>query len=259
MDDGDKKYGKEISRILVVEKITLVIGPIIGAFIIKTSGFSNLFLIGSVFVFFSGIAFFFDDFTKKGMDFSTSRILKDLFGKERRRVWLALSGVSLENFISSMLWPLFIYLHVGSILKTGLIQGFSLAVSMLLLLIVGKRIDKKGYAVIRFGLIILVLNWFLRIFISSGVEIFASNVFSELGGVFLWLPFSAWIYSRISKERKIEFLLEREIVLHIMGVLLCLLLLMLRNYFSWFLIFVLAISGLFFIAGGVYLERKSRV
>lgn len=258
LDDGDKKYGKEASFVAIVDKLTLVLGPILAGLIIKSSGYFWLFTIAGIFVFFSGITFFLDKFVRSGMDFSTKRIIKDLLGKKRRRIWLSLSGYSLETFIASIFWPLFIFLNLNSITKTGLAQGLSLLVAMLLIFLVGKRVDTKGYGVAKAGLIILSFNWLLRIFISSGATIFTSNIFSQFGGILLWLPFSAWVYSRISQERKTEFLLEREIVIHATGAILCLGLLAFIEYFSWYLVFALAILGLFMTTGGVWSERRKR-
>jgi len=259
LDDGDKKYGKEASMVTIAEKIALVLGPIIGGAVIRFFGFSYLFLLAGIFIFISGVILFFDNFTKKGMDFSTRRIIKDLLGKKRRKIWLGLTGYSIETFIATILWPLFIYFHISSIIKVGFVQGLSLVVALGILFLVGKRVDKKGYGVVKFGLIILTINWLLRIFISSSASIVASNIFSEFGSILLWLPFSAWIYSKISIERKTEFLLEREMVIHIVETLLCVFLLITKNNFNWLLVFSLAISALFMTAGGIYLESKTDI
>lgn len=256
LDDGDKKYGKETSLVAVSEKIAWALGPILGGLFINFFGYNNLFFLAACFVFISGIAFFFDDFVRSGMDFSVPRIIKDLTGKERRRIWLSLAGSSLETTIAAVFWPLFIFLNVKSVSEAGLIQGLSLFASLALLFWIGRRIDKKGYGLLKWGVLVLSATWFIRVFITSGIGIFASNLASEFGGILLWLPYSAWIYERISKERKTEFLLEREIVLHLSGALLCFLLIIFIKFFSWTLIFVLAILALITTIGGIYWEES---
>lgn len=258
LDDGDKKYGKEASLVAIIDKLSLVLGPILAGLVIKFLGYPWLFGIAAIFVFFSGITFFLDRFVRSGMDFSIKRIVGDLLGKKRRKVWISLLGCELETFIAGIFWPLFIFLNLGSITKTGLVQGLSLLIALLLIFLIGKRVDTKGYGVAKVGVVILIFNWFSRLFISSGGAIFTSNIFSQFGGILLWLPFSAWIYSRISQERKTEFLLEREMVLHSTGAILCLGLLTFIKYFSWNLIFALAILGLLMTTGGVWLERKRK-
>lgn len=259
LSDEERKYGKETSAVAMVDKLAWAIGPMVGGLCIVLFGFNNLFLLAAFFVFLSGIAFFFDDFVKKGMAFSTKRIVHDLVGKERRKIWFSLAGSSLETTIAAVLWPLFIFLNVKSFSEAGFIQGFSLVAALLLLFWIGKTIDQKGYGLVKWGFIVLTLTWLLRVFVSSGIGIFASNLVSEFGGILFYLPYSAWIYSRISQEKKTEFLLEREMVLNAAGALLCLFLMVFVKYFSWSLVFGLAIIALFMSIGGTYWEMREEV
>jgi len=241
----DGKYGKEVSRLHIVYRITELIGPVAGGFLIASLGFKPLFSLVIVLMIISGLPLFFDTIQGKGMRLSFGKIVGHLVKKERFKFWLSLAGAELETTILGLAWPLFIYFAVKNYEALGIIKSGAALVSMVLIWFLGQWVDKKGKSILRLGTIINSFNILLRSFITSPFGLFLVDSAHKLTAELVSTPFGSAFYEKAFQMRKLEFMVEREFVLHFSGMVACLLvgLLFVLNV-SWFWIFCLGAGGL---------------
>ena len=241
-----KHIGETVSKLDIIAKVMVGLGPFLGGLIIAASDFSMLYLVAIVAFLISGAVIFLDDFDKKDMRLDFGKMLVRFWRPSLRKFWLGLVGEGIEAEVYSVAWYLFIYLTVSSYITLGGIQSVSLLVSILLLWLVGRWIDKKGPEILNWGVVGNVLNWIIRPFLLTGLGIFIADLFYKLLSVFIWTPFQTVTYERAEKMEKLEFFIQREWVGHISGLGTSLLLVLISKRFglNWAPIFSLAIVGL---------------
>lgn len=249
-EEEDGLFGKESSRIQIIYKISAGLGPLAGALIISSLGFSWLYIVALILVIFAGIPPFFDRFNKKGMRINLKKIKNTFFKTGHKRFNLAFFGAGFKDAVLTVFWPIFIYIIVDNYQTVGIIRTASLLVSLILLFWLGREIDKHGFKAIRYGIGINSLIWVIRAFLITPMALFLSDIAYSFGSILLWTPFDAFVYQSSLQKRKLEFFIVREITIHFGGLIGCLLIaLMLKLGFGFFYIFSLGSIGLAMILG----------
>jgi len=249
-EEEDGQFGKESSRMQMIYKISAGLGPIVGALIISSIGFSALYAVALILVASAGIPPFFDQFKKSQMRINLKEIKYSFFGRGFRRFNLAFFGTGLKDIVLIVFWPIFIYIIVGNYQTVGIIKTASLLVSILLLFWLGKQIDKHGFKSIRYGISINGFIWLVRAFLITPMALFLSDIAYSIGSILLWTPFDALVYQSSLKKRKMEFFIVRQFFIYFGGLVSCLLIwLMLKLGIPFFWIFSLGTVGLIMILG----------
>lgn len=244
IDGGDKKFGKEMGIIGLINRLFSSLGPVLGGFIIAFLNFSWLYGLAIIINFLSGIALFFDKFEKKGMEIDVKVVLRKLFSPKLSGVYNGLFGAGLETAVYSIAWPLFVFLAIGSYQILGVIKSASLFISLLVYYWAGRWVDRKGKGILKIGVVVNSLNLLIRPFLKTALPIFLADSAYLTGAILVWTPFEAAFYEKGFGE-KLDYIILRELVLHFSGFVSCLLLLSLFWLrASWWLIFSLAILGL---------------
>ncbi len=240
------RYGRSFSLLSVLGRFTSSLGPIIGGFIISFWGFNFLFSLAIILIFLSTFPLFLDNFKKTGRKPSLNEVLKGFLEKKERGSFLAFFGTGLESLVYTVFWPLFIYFSVRSYKTLGIISSASLVFTMVVLFWAGRYVDKRGIGIIKVGVLGNSLNWVVRLFCSTGLHFFLSDLFYQLGGILLWTPFNTVMYKKARKGKTLTFLTQRELAIHFgqfFGAFLAFVVYLIEP--SWLLVFLVAIFGLF--------------
>lgn len=101
----------------------------------------------------------------------------------------------------------------GILLNFG---GFNLVYLLALVIFyIGRSLDnKKKAGYFRPAVIINSLNLFCRGFISAAFPLFILETIYHLGAIFIWIPFNAKVYAAARAEKRLEFFIRREWLIH---------------------------------------------
>ena len=179
------------------------------------------------------------------MNLSLAKIITHLKNKKRFKFWLSLSGAQIEAVVLGLVWPLFIFLVVKHYQTLGFIKSGVFLVSIVIVWFLGRWIDKRGKSVMYLGTLVNSFNLLLRSFMMNPLGFFLIDSAYEVVGNFIATPFASAFYEEATKMRKLEFMVERAFVLHLTGVIACLVIgLMVVLSLPWFWIFSLGIVGI---------------
>lgn len=215
--------GEEIAEATAFKRLATIFTPTIAALILITVGFTPLFGIVILIAFLSVLPLFATNDYKGKFTFSQEKSL--FFQKKRLSLHLLLRGPLI--FSEAFLWPLFIFVTLGSILDVGIavsIGGFGIAFFIFLIGRLSDKVNKRN--LMKLGGIAYGLVWFSRIFASTPLEIF---LLSLLGGMFAAIieitVFSS--FCDVARGRKVmDWVIVREVWLGIGRVSFILLLLL---------------------------------
>lgn len=242
----EEKYGESVSYFSIFGRLSTALGPVAGGLIIVLFGFEKLFTAVVIFIMISTIPLFLDRFKRVSKAPPLDHILRGLIKSDYRDNLLAFWGVSLESLILAIFWPIFIYKVVNSYKIVGFISSLGLFLSMVMLFWVGKRVNRKGQGMLKVGVLTNSVNWLVRIFLNSGWQIFLADFFYNLGAALLWTPFDTMVYRKAIDSDPFDFLIKRELSLHVGGLLASLLVWFVWAFIpNWFVIFSLGAIGLF--------------
>lgn len=244
-DDGDGIFGNQVAYLTIAEKFTSAIAPFAGGLLIYFFGFNWLYTIGIGLVVLSVLPLLLDDFNKKKMRFNLKRVLKKMIKKEFLFFNLSSVGYGLESMVFQVIRPLFIYLILLSIPNLGAIESTAMVLNIFVAFWVGKWVEKKGFGIMKWGvvggsLIILLLPVF-----KNTLGLFAVSGFYTLIALLAWIPYLSIIYAVSQKRRRLEFFMVREMILRFASGLFMLgLIFVFKLNPSWLLIFGFGSLGL---------------
>lgn len=245
-EDGDGKFGHEVSYLQIVDKLGSALAPFLGGLLIFFFNFSVLYGVGIILVAFSVVPLLLDSFDKRGMDYRVKRVWQGLLQERFRPIGVGLIGYVLENRIFGILRPLFIFLTLTSVTKLGAIESVAILSTVIVVWWAGKWVDSKGFGLMKIGIFANALVWLLLPFLSSAASFFIHSTAYLLIAVLIWTPFDSAIYELASRQRKLEFFVRREIVVHTIGSLFFALMFILFGIQpNWFVVFGLGSISLF--------------
>ncbi|MCJ7827872.1 hypothetical protein MUP65_01860, partial [Patescibacteria group bacterium] len=173
------------------------------------------------------------------------KIVAHLKKKKRRRLWLSLVGGQLEATVVGLVWPLLIFQAVGGYETIGFIKSAAAAASILTVWFMGHWIDRRGKSVLRLGTLVNGFNLLIRSFLMTSLGLFLADASYSITSGLVATPFESAFYEEATKMRKLEFMVERELVLHLSGVIICGLIgLLVTMRVGWFWLFSLGAVGL---------------
>lgn len=205
----DGHFAASISKADVAFTIGGLVTPVVGALIIDNYGFGLLMLVSAILmiisVFFLGI----DHDIKQKHDVKIADVKKSFSQNKSLLALFASRGSVLQ--LHGIIWPLYIFLVLGSILDLGLIISVSTLMSALLMVYVGKYIDKHGERkVLSFASVIITASWILRIGFQGILNFLAIDVTNGLGLRMYMASMDEIAYNRAKKTSTGEALLMRE-------------------------------------------------
>lgn len=212
-----KRRGEEIGIWYTLSILAGVTGPLIGGIILTFFSFKLLFSIVMFLILSSSFPLFFSKDIKRKTNFSWN-FLKHTNIKET----ISYIGVGAREMVSSIFWPIFIFIILGGYLKVGSLITIVGLITAIFSFIIGKLSDNtfKKRTLIKIGSIFHSISWFIRIFIKTQLPLIIITIFHDLSLITTELPFSAIVYNKAGKKsgnyfvfREISLCIGRIIVL----------------------------------------------
>lgn len=193
-----KNRGKELSALESAISLVGIFTPLVAGFIISKFGFSVLFLIGVVLFFAALIPYMSLPHTKEKFSWTYRQTWQKFFSKRHRRVVSVYIADGVESATGILVWPIFIFmLFKGNYLEVGFISTLIAAATIVLQLIVGKKLDKKikeRKKMLKYGSFLYALGWIFKIFIFSSLHVFLVDVYHKFTRIFTRTPFDVLTY-----------------------------------------------------------------
>jgi len=251
---NSKNRGGEIAGITAVSSMAGIIGPLLGGLVIAFLGFKVLFVIVAFLFFASAFPLFttLEQFQPAHLSYwkTFKRMLKP-YASYTRKDQIAYWG-SAEELSVMILWPMYIFLMIGSISKMGGIATFALLLSSLVALYIGRISNKEDSRkkIIKISVISNAILWFIKPFVNTLRGIFAADAGARNLYNFIWVPFSSIIYEKGQARGFLKYTLFFEMNLCLAKAALAWMFVIILCFTqSWFILF-----GLTGIVGLLYLN-----
>ena len=178
-DDGE--IGREIGTQFALSSVARFISPFLGGLIIGFWGFNSAFLAGSVMLVIAIIPLFF--FPKRTLSsrMQIKTVLNFLKDKKLRFFNLSSFGYATEKMIQLIIWPIFLFLVIGSIQKLGGVISLGLFAGVVAALFAGYLTDSgRRKKLITSASVVLSAVWIFRILASSVTALVGSQVLDDV-------------------------------------------------------------------------------
>lgn len=236
--------GQDLSLLQLIIELTSVIAPALSGFIIVTLGYNTLFLLSFLGVIISLIIIAMMD-TQKFRNIPNLSELKNwLKEKQYRKLSISYAG-RYFNDAAIALWPLYVYLILGSVDKVGYLYSLSLFLAMMIIIFTGFYVDHhKNKKPFFFSGGIMSLIWLVRIQIVNIWSIAIVDTFNKMTSSFHWLFYDSLFLKRAKGGRDLSFFVYRELLISAFAIIfwsaVCLVFLL---PFDWIGLFSLAAVG----------------
>lgn len=204
-------YGKQIGQIAFLTTIASILTPILSAVIITELGFGALFIMAFVFLVIS--------LETLGKDFDVKPKVKTSLIKSFKnatpikRLEIAFAGLGGQGVVQGDLWPLYLFLFIGSIEKFGAFLSVVSLVSAFLLIIVGDYIDKHGMRkALNTSSLVSFVTWLLRT-VPNPLFLIASDASFAIAAGTSSISVDEAMYKKINNKNDAHLLLLREFAL----------------------------------------------
>jgi MFS family permease len=239
------KMGSNLGIINFLLNIITMISPALGGLIIAGLGYSNLFLLGLMLIVGGLIFAILMDNVKVRDKISWEEFSKWMMEPGFRRLGITFAGRYFNDGVLQM-WPLYIFILLGTSTKVGFLYSFSLLLAMVISYSVGAVIDKrknrKPY-VVSAG--ILSFFWVIRSFVVGFWSIVIVNTLDRITASFHWLFFDrVWVVRGKGREG-LSYFTYRQMILSAAGIMFWSLVFFLFYFFgeAWVSLFLVAAVG----------------
>lgn len=207
--------GRNLGALQVILQLVGVVSPALSGLIAVTAGLPSLFLIalagailGFIFTLPVGVTYRFDRV-------SYGEFWSWLQESGFRKLTVSIAGRYI-NDAAVYLWPLYVYIALGSVDKVGYLYTISLFLAMLFSFFLGAYLDKaatkKPYL---FSGGILTAIWLLRTQFLSVLGIALVDFFDRLTSNFHWLFFDMILMRRSKGKNALSYFVYREMVMSV--------------------------------------------
>lgn len=212
-------FGRKVAVINLIDRWLLALVPIAGGIMLDWGGFQLTFVVAGIFLGISGLPLLFDKFNQKNMPLNFNETVEGVADPSSRRIWMALFAAGVSTEVVAVVWPIYLFLLVRNYTKIGLIQTGGLLLSSVVLLWLGRQVDRRHWRWLRPAVFTNAANLFFRGMVVSGAGLFFMESVYQLVSLFVWVPFDAGVYELAVRNRKLEFFVRREWMLHLGGLI----------------------------------------
>lgn len=217
----DGSYGREIGWMGIFSHSAAALAPLIGGLAVALFGFPALYGLGMIVIFLSSFPIFFAGDHLGFHPLKPLEVIRGALAKEWRPLLAGLSAMRLEIVFTSLFLPLFIFTVLGSYTALGGIVTVKLAVAVLVIMLAGSVVDRRGSRrVFPFAAGALSLYWLLLNFARSILSLTALNSYLGMLGPFYGISADSLYYS-IAKRDPYGAVIKRELIIHASVILWC--------------------------------------
>lgn len=207
------KTGQDLGLIQFFINFMMMISPAIGGIIISIFGYESLFLYASAILLVGIIS----ALKMKSKPLNNSPSWSEFLKWTRERAFLQLSlavGGKYFHEAGMFIWPLYVFILLGSADKVGYLHTFSLFLAMILSFFIGYQVDhaKTRKPFILSGIIMSAL-WFFRINIFNVWGIAISDVLNKIFQNYHGIFFDRKLFNRARGDKTFSYFVYHEMIL----------------------------------------------
>ena len=214
--DGNA-LGREIGSRYLVTSLVRLSAPFLGGFIIASSGFFRAFSLSTGLLLFSLLPLFFFKRRPITPDVSIKSAWFYLKHKELMPFTISGAGYAMETMVGAIVWPIFMFIVLGSIKELGGISSAGLLGGAVITFIIGFVADAgRRRRVITWSGLIIVAVWFLKIFSRTPFAVALNQITNHTAGSSLMVGWTSQYY-KIAQALPSAgpFILSRELLYHL--------------------------------------------
>ncbi len=210
------KATSDVSRLYIILAILGTVGPLVGGFVATSYGISTLFTIVITILLVAIIPLLNSDQSHKQTKFN----LKKIKIKNIKRDLISYAGNGMEGATAAVVWPIFVFLIVGSYQKVGIVTSAALILTVIITYTVGKKADMSNrHKYIRIGSTLNGIVYFLQTLASTIVHVFVFNLLGSIVGSIKAAPYTSEYYLHADETSRSEYVFLMESVIDISRVL----------------------------------------
>lgn len=180
--------GKSVGSLASVRKLAGIAGPIIGAVILLTFGKLSLAIV-SVVIFALSIIPLYKMHHLRDKPEGKRPSFKNFYSQnQERKDYLMTALLGVHNFFDSIIWPLYIFVVIGTIGSVAAIPVIIAFTTALFSYVTGKLTNKYSTRLIIVGSLVLIASWFLRISLTDPLTLFATVFIVGIFSLFVTIP-----------------------------------------------------------------------
>ncbi len=210
-----EKLGKEVSATKLIERFSGIAGPAIGGLALTIWGFTALYGIALVIVLISIIPFFFMHSHRHDETIELKDVTDWFRERTHKNELVSAMGRQIDDKISAIFFPIFVFLLLGTFAKQGLVEAFALALGSVSIFLAGYYFDKKRMRrLFSFGVWSTAVLTVVRGSINSFGQLIVLDSLRKITSPLYWVTFdSLWyVKSRSSEERVLVFTVINQIL-----------------------------------------------
>jgi len=195
----DKKTrGRQLSILLAVSSVLGILMPVVGGFVIASSGFNILFIISLGILLSAVIPLFFIHDKKESYSYTYFGTFKELFSKKNRPLFLGYFGDGAQTGITIIIWPIFIFLlFKGEFFIVGAVSSITILLIATLRFFVGDLLDRSDKKkVLIMSSVLNTTGWIIKLFIETGFQVFLFDTYHKMGRAASRISIDATTYNQ---------------------------------------------------------------
>jgi len=217
--DGDS-LGRQIGARSLVSSLVTLSAPFLGGVVIALAGFNSVFLLGTILLFVAVLPLFYFPQRSLSPDISVKSVWGSLNHKYLMPFTFSGAGYAAERMISTLVWPIFMFIAIGSVEKFGGVVSIGLLAGALVTFFIGFLSDAgRRRKIIWWSTVLYALVWFSRIFYKTPFAVASSQVAGNTVFNSLLVGWESQYY-KIAKAlpSPTSFILSRELLYHLVRV-----------------------------------------
>jgi len=235
---------QDLSVIELILQLISVVTPALGGLIIVILGYDTLFLLSLIGVIFGLVIACLMETHHFDHAPTLSEFIAWMKEKSYQKLVISYTGRYINDG-ALVLWPLYVFILVGSIVKVGYLYSLSLFLAMVIVVVTGFYVDhQKSRKPFFLSGGILSLIWLIKTQIISIWGIAIVDTINKLTSSFHWLYYDSLFMRRAKGSKDLHFFVYREFVTSLIAIIFWASLLPLFLLpFNWSGVFVFAAFG----------------
>jgi len=211
-DSHKKNLGREVGTIHVLERIGMIIGPLLGGLITVNFGFPVLFATSTILVIISGIPPFFMKHHNHNHTINFNSIVNIFRDKRNQNIFLAIAADAVKGITEIALVPIFFFLVLKGYDKIGEFYSITGLLTIGVYWVIGWIYDKKGPEKLqKTGVIINSIVWWGRAFSFVPIVLYVFEILKRIANPILLITNDSIIYSWGHKD-PLNFMVARNML-----------------------------------------------
>jgi MFS family permease len=244
----DDQSGRTLSGLNALSVAAMVFGPIVGGLILQQYGFAVLFMIVSAIILLSNVPMLITPEKFEPHTLAYADAYRRMVRQPFRKTVVAHFGYG-EEFISDILWPVFIVMIIPSYIAIGAVATGAGLFAIIAIFVIGRVTDEHHrHPVMHVGVLLTSLSWLMRIVAITPFGIVLSQSLYRVTRLTVQVPFMtiAGMKARDYSVMKSSLLYEMSIVIGKVITALAALVLLMFFPDNWTVVFILAACLTFF-------------